>query len=200
MKIVFIILGLLVLALIIFMAYRYLTVKMQGIKLNRIRYNRIMQLLQKLDEGILTAEDVLPYAQNLLTRESIYNALKSNNKTELFPSEYYTLVKGAESNLASWLEFPTELNACPDEIEYIKRVTIDFDGQQHYVHYETFRYRMKEPHWAAKDGWCIGVVGPYFDDSEPYDFPGCTFSRIGTCSDPDEEATWVHEKLSKRRR
>lgn len=112
------------------------------------------------------------------------------------------IVKGAESNLANWLEFPTELDACPDEMEHIKRVTFDFDGRNNNVHYEVFKYRVNEPHWAAKNGWMLGVVGPFFDDSKPYDHPGATFSRTGSTVDkvsPDEEAKWVHENISMRR-
>ena len=68
--------------------------------------------------------------------QATYQLLSDYNKINLFPEEYNTLVKGAESNLANWLEFPTELDACPDEIEHIKRVTFDFDGQDNFVHYE----------------------------------------------------------------
>jgi len=113
------------------------------------------------------------------------------------------LVKSAESHLANWLEFPTELDAIPDEMEHIKRVSIDFDGQGNNVHYEVFKYRVNEPHWAAKDGWILGVVGPYFDDSEPYSPAVATFSRVSSTVDkmtPEEEARWVHENISMKRR
>jgi hypothetical protein len=87
-------------------------------------------------------------------------------------------------------------------MEHVKRVTFDFDRQNNFVHYEVFKCRVNEPHWAAKDGWFLGVVGPYFDDSKPYDFPQATFSRIDSTIDkitPDEEAKWVHENISMRR-
>jgi hypothetical protein len=203
MKIVFIIIGLIVLVIAIFATYRIITVKKQNNKLNAERFERVKELYDKLERGqTLTEKDVLPFAQNLLTRETTYQLLSDHNMTDLFPKEYYTIEKAAESNLANWLEFPTELDACPDEIEHIKRVTFDFDGQNNFVHYEVFKYRVNEPHWAAKDGWILGVVGPYFDDSKPYDFPQATFSRISSTFDkvtPDEEAKWVHENISMRR-
>jgi diadenosine tetraphosphatase ApaH/serine/threonine PP2A family protein phosphatase len=203
MKIVFIIIGLIVLVIAIFATYRIITVKKQNNKLNAERFERVKELYDKLERGqTLTEKDVLPFAQNLLTRETTYQLLSDHNMTDLFPKEYYTIEKAAESNLANWLEFPTELDACPDEIEHIKRVTFDFDGQNNFVHYEVFKYRVNEPHWAAKDGWILGVVGPYFDDSKPYDFPQATFSRINSTFDkvtPDEEAKWVHENISMRR-
>jgi uncharacterized protein YxeA len=203
MKIVFIIIGLVVLAIAIFAIYRSITVKRQNNKLNAERSDRVKELHDRLEsKQELTEQDVTPFAKNILTRQATYQLLSDYNKTNLFPKEYNTLVKGAESNLANWLEFPTELDACPDEIEHIKRVTFDFDGQDNFVHYEVFKYRVNEPHWAAKDGWILGVVGPYFDDSKPYDFPQATFSRVSSTLDkitPDEEARWVHENISMRR-
>ena len=203
MKIVFIIIGLIVLAIVVFAVYRLITVKRQNNKLNAERFDRVKDLYDKLESGQeLTENDVLPFAKNVLTRQTAFQLLADHDKTKLFPKEFNNLISGAESNLANWLEFPTELDACPDEIEHIKRVTFDFDGQNNFVHYEVFKYRVNEPHWAAKDGWCLGVVGPYFDDSKPYDYPLSTFSRIGSTIDkvsPDDEAKWVHENISMRR-
>jgi len=203
MTLVLIIIGLIVLAIAIFAVYRLSKVRKQNRKLNEQRFERIKPLYEKLESGqAITTEDVVPFAKNVLTRQTAFQLLSKHNKADLFPKEYFNLLKGAESNLANWLEFPTELGACPDEIEHIKRVTFDFDGQHNFVHYEVFKYRVNEPHWAAKEGWCLGVVGPYFDDSNPYDFPKSTFSRIGSRLgkvSPDEEAKWVHENISMRR-
>lgn len=200
MKIVFTLIGLIVLAIVIFAVYRLITVKRQNSKINAERFDRIKELYEKLESGQeLTENEVLPFAKNILTRQTTFELLTDHNKTNLFPKEYNTLIKGAESNLANWLEFPTELDACPDEIQHIKRVTFDFDGQNNFVHYEVFKYRVNEPHWAAKDGWILGVVGPYFDNSKPYDFPQATFSRVSSTLDkvtPEEEAKWVHENIT----
>lgn len=203
MSVVFIVIGLVILSIVIFALYRVITVRRQNNKLNAERFERVKELHNKLENAQALAEqDVFPFAKNLLTRQTAFQLLSDYNKINVFPKEYNTLIKGAESNLANWLEFPTELAACPDEIEHIKRVTFDFDGKNNYVHYEVFKYRMNEPHWAAKNGWILGVVGPYFDDSKPYDFPQATFSRVSSTLDkivPEEEAKWVHENISMRR-
>jgi len=203
MNTIFIIIGLIVLVLIVFVAYRLQKVKSQNRKLNEQRFERISPLYNKLEKAeAISAEDVLPYAKNLLTRGMTFHLLSHHDKLNLFPKEYFDIVKGAESNLANWLEFPTELDACPDEIEHIKRVTFDYDGQNNFVHYEVFKYKVNGPHWAAKHGWILGVVGPYFDDSKPYDNAQATFSRVSSTLDkvsPDDEAKWVHENISKRR-
>jgi hypothetical protein len=203
MKIVFIIIGLIVLAIAVFGVYRIVYIKRQYKRHNIERFDRVKELHNKLESGQkITENDVLPFAKNILTRQTAFKLLADHNKTNLFPKEYNNLISGAESNLANWLEFPTELDACPDEIEHIKRVTIDFDGQNNFVHYEVFKCKVNEPHWAAKDGWFLGVVGPYFDDSKPYDFPHSTFSRISSTLDkvtPEEEAKWVHDNISNRK-
>jgi hypothetical protein len=203
MKTFLVIAGLLILPIVIFVVYRLVIVRRQNKKLNAQRFDRIKALYDKLENGLLvTSDDVLPFAENLLTRYTTFQLLSDHNKIDLFPKEYGTLVKSAESNLANWLEFPTELDACPDEIEHIKRVTFDFDGKNNLVHYEVFKYRIGEPHWAAKNDWILGVVGPYFDDSKPYDFPQATFSRVDSTLDkvaPDDEAKWVHENISMKR-
>lgn len=203
MSIGVIVIGAIILVIGTFVVYRLMTVKRQNSKLNKERFERIKPLYEKLESGhTITIQDVLPFAKNLLTRQVAFQLLSEHNKADLFPAEYFSLVKSAESNLANWLEFPTELDVCPDEMEYIKRVTFDFDGQNNNVHYEVFKYKVDEPHWAAKDGWILGVVGPFFDDSKPYDHSGATFSRVSSTLDkvsPDEEAKWVHENISMRR-
>lgn len=57
---------------------------------------------------------------------------------------------------------------------------------------------MNEPHWAAESGWMLGVVGPYFDDSLPYDFPGTTFCRLSKIEEitVEEEVKCVHENMT----
>jgi hypothetical protein len=203
MQTILLVIGLIILVIAGFAIYRLRKVKKQNRELNRKRFDRVKALYNKLENGeTVTTEEVLPYAKDVLTRQTVFQLLSNYNRTDIFPREYFSLLKAAESNLANWLEFPTELGACPDEIEHIKRVTFDLDGQNNFVHYEVFKYRVNEPHWAAKDGWCLGVVGPYFDDSDAYDFPKSTFSRIGSTLErvsPDEEAKWIHENISMKR-
>ena len=202
MTTVLIIVGILIGLIVVFALYRYIKVNYQNRKLNRQRFDRIRLLCEKLESGQgVDPQDVLPFAENIATRGITFQLLSSHDKKDLFPKDYYTLIKGAESHLANWLEFPTELDACPDEMEHIKRVSFDLQGND--VHYEVFKYRVNEPHWAAKDGWMLGVVGPYFDDSEPYSHAGATFSRVSSTVDkitPEEEAQWVHEHIAMRRK
>jgi len=193
MKVIFTIVELLLIVIAIFA----IIVRRQNNKLNSERFKRIEELHSKLKNGRdLTDKEVYPFAQNLLTREITYLLLNDHHKTDLFPQEYYSIVKGAESNLANWLEFPSKLGVCPDEIEHIKRVSVYSDKQRKNVHYEVFKFRVNEPHRASKDGWLLGVVGTYFDDSKPYDFPHLTNSRFVGFDQvsPEEEVKWAHKK------
>lgn len=187
------------LAVAAFVAYRINSVRKAGRETLQRRFKRIQVLYDKVESGeTVTNEDVFEFAENILTREATYNLLNDNGLLHLFPKEFSSIEKAGETHLANWLEFPTELDACPREIQHIKRVTIGLDGQDNSAHYEVYKYRMNEPHWAAKNGWILGVVGPYGDDSRPYDYPQATFSRVTSTADkvsPDDEAKWVHENI-----
>lgn len=183
------------------MIYRYFAFKRESAEIHKLRFERIQPLFEKLESGNEISEtDVLQYAHDNKTREMTYQILAEYKKTDLFPKEYLTIESGAESNLVNWLEFPTELNKSPDDIKHVQKVTIKFDGNE--VFYHVFKYMTNEPHWAAENGWMLGVVGPYFDDSKPYDFPAATFSRCSSKVgeiEPEDEAKWVHENIALKR-
>src|SRR5260221_5934550 len=127
---------------------------------SRKRFLKVQSLCDRLEnrEPVLQSE-VYDYAKNILTREPTFQLLRSRDLINLFPGEFYTIEKAAESNLAHWLEFPTELGACPDEIEYLKKVTIELNGQNNFIYYHVYKFRVYQPHWASGKGWMLGVVG-----------------------------------------
>jgi hypothetical protein len=201
MKIVFIVIGIIVLLINVFMIYRYFAFNKESAQFHKLRFERIQPIHEKLEKGEeIKKEDIFEYAKDNKTREMTYHLLSENNKTELFPKEYLTIESASESSLVNWLEFPTELNKTPDDIKHIEKVKMEYEGNN--VFYHVFKYMTNEPHWAAKDGWMLGVVGPYFEDSKPYDFPTATFSRcsskVGEIK-PKEEAKWVHENIALKR-
>jgi hypothetical protein len=163
-------------------------------------FQRVEPIYLLLAERVpMQNSNIYRYAQDPITREMTYKLLYHFNKEIDFPSEFCTILMGAESNLFNWLEFPTELNAFPDQIEHIKKVSI-LEGEENPFYYHVYRFRVDEPHISAKSGWMIGVVGPYFQDSKPFDTPTATFSRLKTVSEvsPEEETVWVHDNIFKR--
>jgi hypothetical protein len=185
-----------------FVAYRLNSVHQAGrVQLQR-RFKRIQSLYDKItNEEPLTRADVLPYAKNILTREATFNLLKDRNMTELFPPEFYSHEQAGASYLANWLELPSELDACPDEIQYVKRVVIQ-DQDQSPTYYEVFKYRINPPHPSADNGWMIGIAGPCYEPADPYDQPRTAFNRANRKFDsviPEEEAKWVHEHVTNQK-
>ncbi|MCI0624687.1 MAG: hypothetical protein L0387_24085 [Acidobacteria bacterium] len=61
--------------------------------------------------------------------------------------------------------------------------------------YFVFRFRMKAPHWAAKDGWAAGVAGPYMTAGEPCPDAAGTFSQFEAYDSrsPEEHVKFIHE-------
>lgn len=166
---------------------KYITKKLQSIE----------ALKQKFDSQLfVTDEDIISLCRQPGLRPALYQLLKIHDKLHLFPADFYTCEKGAESYLATWLEFPTELGRSPDEIEFLTKIDLEDSVCNYYV----FKFSSPEPKWAARLRWMIGVVGPYIPESLPYDVPKRIFSRfnaVGTIS-PREEVAWVHENIHQR--
>jgi hypothetical protein len=109
-------------------------------------------------------EDVARYAE---MRNWLYNEFKRLGKSSLFPKEFQTQKSFAEADMVNWLVYPTELGRVPDEIELMKVVAVDTGLPDGVYDYYLFRFRTREPHWAAKDGWIAGVSGPYLRKDQP---------------------------------
>jgi hypothetical protein len=111
------------------------------------------------------------------TRLWMHRKLSALNRLDLFPERFSIQEAFAESEMVEWLIFPTELDSAPDEIELAGVVSRQqtADCLDHYV----FRFRVSEPHWAAKDGWMAGLAGPYRRSPRPSpEGLGATFSKF----------------------
>ena len=115
------VIGILVLIVVFFIMYRVFTIRRAQRKFNQEKFERIEPLIDKFDtkEGV-TKADVLPYAANSSTRAITYHLLDDNDKLYLFPIQYETIEKAAESHLTNWLEFPDELGCAPDELTFLE--------------------------------------------------------------------------------
>jgi regulator of protease activity HflC (stomatin/prohibitin superfamily) len=81
MKIVFIIIGLIVLAIAVFGVYRIVYIKQQYKRHNVERFERVKELHNKLESGQkITENDVLPFAKNVLTRQTVFQLLAEHDK------------------------------------------------------------------------------------------------------------------------
>ena len=146
----------------------------------------------------LSKAEIDSFSINPDTRADLYDLLAEFKKEGLFPSEFNTFEKAAESKITTWLEYPTELDTIPSRLELIKKLELSDSGIL-YTYY-AFRFKTEEPHWAAKDGWMIAIVGPYLKDSKPYDWTGGTFSAFKKTTEttPEKEVEWAHKNVFKR--
>lgn len=71
---------------------------------------------------------------------------------------------------------PNELQDVPEQMELVEVVRRQLNGEN--AEFFVFRYKMAPGHWAAEDGWLLGLVGPFFDYHSPYTITGA-FSRRG---------------------
>ncbi len=144
-------------------------------------------------------EDVASYAE---MRNWLYIALKQLASSSLFPEKFRTQKSFAEADLVNWLVYPTELNRAPDEIELMKVVTVDTGLPDGVYDYYLFRFRTKEPHWSAKDGWLAGVSGPFLRKDQPTtESLGDTFSTFAKwdAKTPDDHVGDTRELMQRWR-
>lgn len=157
------------------------------------------QAFKKLNSGdTLSNSEIQKFSQNLETRADFYDLLVKFNKESLFPQEYYSFEKAAESVMTNWLLYPTELDTIPSKIEVIKKV--DFIENDTTFIYYVLKFKTEEPHWSAKNGWMLGVVGPYFKNSKPYDWVNGTFSRLSKVQEitTEKEVEWTHKNIFRK--
>jgi hypothetical protein len=146
------------------------------------------------------AADILAIASDAENRNMFYRGLKEIKRESLFPPNYRNQASFAESDMVGWLTYPTELGRAPDEIELMAIVPgKSSDGPTNYY---LFRFRTREPHWSAKDGWMAGVSGPFLTADEPTtESNGDTFSSFTPWDSktPAEHVASVTESLDKSR-
>jgi hypothetical protein len=199
MKIFLVTILVVVLALGGIFLYRDYYMKRKFRKLSEQKYLVVAPMIEKIRVGEAVSEsEMLDLARDSSSRHALFSALVACRRTDLFPAAYFTFEKGAESSLVNWLEFPTELGASPDEIEFIEKVSLD---ETRDLEYYVFRYRMVRRHWATRIGWMLGVSGPYNRESNPYDIPRKVFSRFRSPeSTPlQSEVLWVHNNVNMRK-
>ncbi|MBL0744792.1 hypothetical protein [Chryseolinea lacunae] len=195
-KIILIVAGALVLVAFVFTRWMARRVKRKHQELVLRKFKTMESMLQRLSSGEdVSADETLALASDPALRNAVFKSLDVYGRRDLFPDEYFTHEKGAESFLVEWLEFPTELDKAPDEIEFVTKVTVMAPDV---VDYFVFQYRTYAPHWAARYQWMLGVAGPYQTNSGPYDVPVKVFSRFNAVDTitPEAEVAWVHEHVN----
>lgn len=148
----------------------------------RQRDERILPLIDPIAEKLAAgqqpgADEIERVASASYARPLLYQALKHFERLDLFPKHLTTPEAQAEAMLAYWMMHPNELQDAPEKIELAEKVTRELDGQR--CDYYVLRYQMADGHWAAKDGWLLGLAGPFIENDVPYSGVAGAFSRCG---------------------
>jgi hypothetical protein len=118
-------------------------------------------------------------AKSAEMRRKLAGALYEAGHFELLDEKWRTQEAFAESDMVCWLTHPSELCAVPDQIEPLGKLPFLTDDVVEGLLY-VYRFRVDEPHWAAKDGWMVGWAGPY-PVTGPLEYAGgYTFSKFET--------------------
>jgi hypothetical protein len=139
---------------------------------------RIEPIGKKLDAGdSVTPDEIEDLAARPEIRFMLYAVIRHMGRADLLPTRFDSSIEQGESALAYWMMHPNELQDAPELIEFIETIRRSVDSRE--AEFHVYRYKMAPGHWAAKDGWLLGLAGPMSSDGEPYaETPGA-FSRVG---------------------
>ena len=167
-----------VVVVVMFVWWRYTSVARGA----RHRDEQILSALDPIGERLskkeaVEAAEIDNLAQRPQYRPMLHQMLKHFERLDLFPETYITQCAQAQGALAYWLMHPNELQDAPEEIECIDEVHREHGKES--ITYIVLRYRMPPGHWAEKDGWLLGLAGPFLPNDVPYSGVVTAFSRCG---------------------
>ncbi len=188
MRTFLIILGILGGAFLLLVAWLVFRAITGGGKVAKKLAQKLMPVIAALKEGKeVPRSEIELLAKNPDTRSGLFQVLHEMGRKELFPNEFSSLGKIAESHLVVWLLHPNELRDVPDEIELMKEIVRTEGDPPAENSYFVFRFRTREPQWASSLGWMGGVAGPYRKGEIPLRSPEMVFSRLESAGDQTAE-------------
>jgi hypothetical protein len=197
LKIAGVVLAIVVAAIILLVAWLYYRAVAGGRRAYKALADRIAPVTNALVKGEVPSEDLLRrFAADRETRKVLFETLESFDRIGLFPAEFLTWELLAEADLVAWLAHPNELGSVPPEIELLARVPEPGNASADAAYF-IFRFRVHEPHWAAKNGWLAGVAGPYSTSGTPTAGGRGTFSRFEPAErhTPEEHVALAHQAV-----
>ena len=178
LRIVGIAAGIIVGLLVAFVVWRWTSVARGMRQRDEKLLARLDPVARRIELGqAVSAQEMDALAGRPEMRFMLFAMLREMKRPELLPANYSSSVAQGESALAYWMMHPNELQDAPDAIELVETITRPIDGQESDFH--VYRYKMSAGHWAAKDGWTLGLAGPMKRDEEPYSALPGAFSRVG---------------------
>jgi hypothetical protein len=179
MQYVFGVVGCILAALFVFIWWRYTSV-LRGA---RQRDERLAKRIDKLAGSIERNEAVDPGKVERLAskpelRAMLYHMLKYYKRQSLFPAKFTSALSQGEATLAFWLTHPNEFGEPPSSVEHVSTIERRLGGGA-VGEFFVFRFRFEDGHFAAKDGWLLGLAGPFRKGDQPFENEATAFSRFG---------------------
>lgn len=170
------ILAVVVVLIVVFVFWRWTSVDRGGRERDEKLLERLDPIGKKLEAGEpVSREEIEALAIRPEMRFPLFRTLRILQRTDLLPTNYSSLAAQGESALAYWMMHPNEEGAVAEKIELVEAVKRPVEDRE--ATFFVYRYKMPAGHWAAKDGWQLGVVGPMTPESEPYAEMPNAFSR-----------------------
>jgi hypothetical protein len=200
LKMILIAVGIFALLLVVFIIWRWTSVT-RGM---RLRDEKLLVRLNPIGKKIETGQPVSPQEIEALSvrpeiRFMLFTILREMKRPELLPTSYSSSVAQGESALAYWMMHPNELQDAPEAIELVETLKRPVDGEE--AEFHVYRFKMHAGHWAAKDGWILGLAGPMKHVNEPYAHLPGAFSRVGDLYGklkPSELVDWYFGMLRQK--
>ena len=191
-KIFLIAVGLIGLLFVAFILWRLSSVSRGARQRDEALLLRLDPIAKKFEGGqTVSPQEIETLAARPEIRFLLFATLREMKRQSLLPTNYSSSVSQGESALAYWMMHLNELGDAPERIEAVGTYPRRVNGQA--TDFHVYRYRMPVGHWAAKDGWLLGLAGPMKVNVEPYsEMPGA-FSRVGDVDgkvNPSELVDW----------
>ncbi len=163
---------------IAFITWRLLSVRIGMRKRDEKLLEALNPIAERLSEGRSVEQaEIAALAKKPEYRPLLHKMLTNFDRIGLFPTEYLSFSAQGEGLLAYWMMHPNELQAAPSEMELVEALDREQNGEP--VKFHVYRYRMPAGHWAEKDGWLLGLAGPFIESDVPYSGMPGAFSRCG---------------------
>jgi len=170
----------------------------------RQRDDKLLAVLDPLAQRLskkepVTAEEISGLCAQPQYRPMLYQMLKHFERLDLFPADATSIGAQGAGVLAYWMMHPNELQGAPSEIEMVEEIEKVVQGE--HAKFLVYRYRMPPGHWAANDGWILGLAGPFVATDVPYSGLAAGFSRCGDKYGevkPAELIDWFVEMVTRK--
>jgi hypothetical protein len=200
LKIIAIAAGVFLVLLVVFIVWRWTSVGRGMRQRDERLLVRLDPVAKRIESGQpVSSQEIEALAARPENRFMLFAMLREMKRPELLPAKYSSSVAQGESALAYWMMHPNEFQDAPEAMELVETFKRAIDGQE--ADFHVYRYKMPAGHWAAKDGWILGLAGPMKRGVEPYSERPGAFSRAGDIDGkvkPSELVDWYVDVLHQK--